>query len=278
MKIGNISTYNDIIGLDVLKRRVGTRFRRFISGDWNKRKHTKKPHGIALSGPPGVGKSFFWEATIGEYTIDNPLFEVIKIDKGNVGSKDNNGETKLVNSLFDTVRDNPNTIFIFNIEEADDVFISRKGVKRAHANELTSAWIKNMEGYDAPPNYYIFATTNYIENWDEAVTSRLEYVYDIGYPDRVELAKLYIKYILDDFEICKGNNDTAIHWANHSKELTPRDIVHIANRLEDIEFEIHEKDPNSILSILSVDYEITQQQLHRKRMIAGYKDNWKEEW
>jgi len=251
--------FDDVVGFDSLKRRMRTRFERFITGDWNKNINSKKPHGVILTGEPGVGKSYFIESLIGEYIIENELFKYMKIDKTVTASKENNGTAKVVNDIFKLIRTNPQYIYILHIEEADDIFISRRKVNRSHANELTSAWLDNMEGYKTPLNYYIVATTNYIGRWDDAIIDRFELVYHAELPDMILRKQLIEKVIISNFDICNVSDDDLIRWSKQSHGLTGRDFIKIQIRLEDLEFEIHKDDPFSKITPMTISMEISKQ-------------------
>lgn len=273
-----MSGLNSVLGYEFLKRKMKTRFGKFISKKDDNHPNLNKPHGIVLTGPPGVGKSYFCECLLDEYVNGNELFIYKRINKSNTTSKDNNMTAGVVTALFDEIRDNQSQIYILHIEEADDIFMSRQKVNRSHANELTTAWIDNMEGNSAPPNYYILATTNYMGRWDAAITDRFEYIYHVDLPDPILLYELYKNIISNEFRICQLVDKDIINWAKLSHILTGRDIVKIAQSLDDLEYEIQEIDPNAILTVMSVHQEIVKRKQNKKREILGYKENMIDIW
>ncbi|HSQ85312.1 MAG TPA: ATP-binding protein [Desulfobacterales bacterium] len=249
---------DQIVGFDYLKRVMRTRFKKMLRPNYLT-SGMKVPHGIVLSGPPGCGKTEFMSAVVETYCSDSNVFKVDVVDKSNIAKGQINETAKLVNKYFDEIRKDQSKIHILYIDEADDLFVTRKHNK-SYASELTGALLRNMEGFNSPNNYYILAATNYEGNIDPAILDRLELNYTVLPPSQIERKQLIELLITSKFDICDISEDWLIKWSGKMTQgFTGRDFTKVQIRLDDILFELQEIDENARISTLSVSMELTKQ-------------------
>jgi len=260
---------HEIVGCEDLKKELKRSFKRMINTDWSKSKRIP-PKGIILYGPPGTGKTTIMKAILSEYVTPYDKFIHLNLNKKVLADKNINLTGDKIDKLFLKIKEDSEKIYILTIDEADDIFMARTA-GRAYAGELTSNLLNNIEGLSSPTNFYMIAATNYIDHVDLAIRDRLDKQIKIDYPTKEELRKLYLMYIISDFEICDYSEAVLNNWVEHSNGFTGRDITHIANSLEDIQYDLQESNPKATINSSIINFEITQ--LNQRKMYTGFGGN-----
>lgn len=186
-------TFDDIIGLDETKEELNiivNLIKNTISG---KEIGARVPHGVLLSGPPGVGKTLIAKAIAHEsgvpfINVSGSDFQEIYVGSG----------AKKVRELFDLARKKaPCIIFI---DEFDAIGTSRNShAVNSEDRKTINAFLKELDGFKPLEQVFILAATNFPEDLDSAVTrsGRFDREITIRPPKdwrvRLELFEFYFK-------------------------------------------------------------------------------------
>lgn len=135
-------------------------------------------NGVLLYGPPGCGKTFFAEATAGEFGL-----EFIPVSLANASSKYvGEGPEKIAQVFADARKRTPCLLFF---DEFDAIAARREGASSQHAAQHVDALLQELDRARDIPGLVIVAATNRLEELDPAVirSGRFDYKVKVYRPD-----------------------------------------------------------------------------------------------
>lgn len=186
-------TFDDIIGLDETKEELDLIVKLIKKTVDGVDIGARVPHGILLSGPPGVGKTMIAKALSNAAGI--PFINVAGSDFQElyVGSG-----PKKVRELFKIAKQKaPCIIFI----DEFDAIGTKRSSHAANSEDVKTidALLKELDGFKSLEKVFILAATNHPEKLDKAVIRSGRFDREIciqppkGWEDRVALFKHYLK-------------------------------------------------------------------------------------
>lgn len=210
---------------------------------------------LLLSGPPGVGKSFF--AKIFAKTLDAKYMEVLfsDLDSRWVGVTDEKMK-KLFKSILKEAKKNPECKYVVTFNEADAFLVPIE--KLSGSSEGGTHWISKREERSTFLNYLetlqeeaqnviVIATTNMSpqkNNLDGAAMSRFQRIIEVPYPDKdclFEALKMNIKnndkFIAENETIlrkmAKKMEDRGFSFRNLEFVINEAKSQHLQDKLKD---------------------------------------------
>ncbi|HHW30130.1 MAG TPA: AAA family ATPase [Clostridiaceae bacterium] len=196
--------FEDIAGLDDLKKEIMYAVDMLKNPEKYKRKGVRPTKGIVLEGPPGNGKTLFAKALAEEAGVNfiatkGADFQSVFMSIG----------PRKIKQLFHKARRHkPCIIFI---DEFDSIGERRNyagsGIDKEN-NRMITAMLNEMDGFENEDGVLVIAATNSYASLDEALVrpGRFDLKYTIPNPDqatRVKLINLYTreKRLSDDIRI-----------------------------------------------------------------------------
>lgn len=214
---------DDIIGLDEAKdelKIIISLIKNTIEGN---DLGAKIPHGILLSGPPGVGKTMIAKAVsnaagVPFISMSGSDFQEIYVGTG----------AKHVRELFSLARKNaPCIIFI---DEFDAIGTSRESASVHSEDRRTiNALLKEMDGFKSLDQVFVIAATNHPETLDPAIvrSGRFDREITIRPPASWHVRKELFKHYLKDKKIAEDVNIDSL--AKTLSGFTGADIAYVCN-------------------------------------------------
>lgn len=202
-------TFDDILGIDEIRDVLLLIVKLIKNPDYGKDLGVKLPHGILLTGLPGVGKTLIAKAIA--HSCGLPFISVSGSDFKNIYV--GNGARR-VRQVFAIAREvAPCIVFI---DEIDSIGSNRdKTVGDSEGNQTINAILKEMDGFTPLNGIFILAATNHPENLDSALkrAGRFDREILIPAPRNWEtIRQLYNHYLKDkklsddvDLEIISKN-------------------------------------------------------------------------
>jgi transitional endoplasmic reticulum ATPase len=135
-------------------------------------------NGILLYGPPGCGKTFFAQATAGEFGL---RFERVPLES--TVSKYVGGAPEAMDRVFREARARTPCLLLF--DEFDAIACKRHQVATVHEQQMVNALLEQLDAHREVPGLLIVAATNRFEDLDPAVIrdGRFDYKVRIPEPD-----------------------------------------------------------------------------------------------
>ncbi|KYR00365.1 ATP-dependent metalloprotease [Tieghemostelium lacteum] len=194
-KVGNVTTFDDVKGIDEVKDELKEIVDYLVNPDLYDKIGAKLPKGVLLSGEPGTGKTLLARAIAGEAGVSFLYTTGSNFDHKYVGVG-----AKAVRDLFERAKEKqPCIIFI---DEIDGVGKSRSSNMNNH-NETLLQLLTEMDGFQQNPNIMIIGATNAPQSLDPALKrpGRFDRMISVPIPDvrgRTEIVELYLNKIQYD--------------------------------------------------------------------------------
>lgn len=177
-------------------------------------------HGILLSGPPGTGKSSTAKVVASHLGLDTYYIALSSV-------RDNETFNELVSEI------KPRSVLL--LEDIDTIRAAKKRDKKGENGVTMDALLNVLDGVLSPHGVITIATTNHIENLDEAVIrpGRIDTVYTVDYLDNEQLERICKQFIKTDMVIFPDITDL---------KISPADVIG--------EIKKHIDDPNVALTAI----------------------------
>lgn len=148
-------------------------------------------NGILLHGPPGCGKTFFAQATAGEFGL-----RFLRVPLESAVSKYVGGAPEAMDRVFREARARTPCLLLF--DEFDAVACKRDEVVTVQEQQMVNALLEQLDAHRAVPGLLIVAATNRFEDLDPAVIrdGRFDYKVRIPEPD-LEARREILRVLLD---------------------------------------------------------------------------------
>ena len=161
--------------------------------------NVRKPRGICLQGPPGVGKTFMAKSLPGELAKRGKNTAYIYMSgsdfiRENVGSGSNNFEKLMMQ--VNELKKHADYVFVF-IDEIDSIASDREKSHRETAHTLNSVLATLNGRYENDDNVLFIFATNRPQSLDEAFlrAGRCDIIINIGLPDSKKREALFRYYM-----------------------------------------------------------------------------------
>lgn len=139
-------------------------------------------HGILLSGPPGTGKSSTAKVVASHLGLDTYYIALSSV-------RDNETFHELISEI------KPRSVLL--LEDIDTVQAAKSRDKKGKDGVTMDALLNVLDGVLSPHGVITIATTNHVENLDEAVIrpGRIDTVYAVDYLDNEQLERICKQFI-----------------------------------------------------------------------------------
>lgn len=207
--------YSDLAGLDEPVRRLKDVATIISNFDLACERDVRRPTGILLHGPAGVGKT----ALVGAFSRDVKA-ELINVDVSQVlGTHVGESNTKL-KKLFTDVKSIVHRNVLF-FDEIDGLFSTNAGGNSGVNTSLVAEMKSILSGLrETHPNTIVMGCTNELDGYDSALLrpGRFDVIIPVSLPnaaDRVDIFNSYVTRRADLYTI--GEADSKVHdskWVN----------------------------------------------------------------
>lgn len=190
-----VRSFNEIGGLDNLKRYLSKRTKLMLSGQHS----PLVPSGLLLAGPPGTGKTMIAEALATESGFN--LVKMRSIQDKWVGSSERNLEL-VINLLKDL---HPVVVFV---DEIDQAMVRRDSGQSGDSGVGARMFARLLEEMSSPANrgrILWVAATNRADIIDEAMLRRFDRVVPLLTPDVNETCRIFATMISTIVKQSGGN-------------------------------------------------------------------------
>ena len=178
-------TFDEIGGQETAKREVEGLAFALSNPDLYKKWGTRPPKGVLLYGPPGTGKTLMAKALASQAKA-----RFLHIKASDIGSKWYGESEQIVEQIFQFAGENGKTIIYF--DEIDSIAPPRDG-KHEATQKVIGTLLQNIDGIGSSDNVMIVASTNKLQNIDEAMLrpGRLDRLVDVGLPDEQGIKQIF---------------------------------------------------------------------------------------
>lgn len=133
-------------------------------------------NGILLYGPPGCGKTFFAQATAGEFGL-----RFLRVPLESTVSKYVGGAPEAMDRVFREARARTPCLLLF--DEFDAIASKRDEVVTVQDQQMVNALLEQLDAHREVPGLLIVAATNRFENLDPAVIRDGRFDYKVRVPE-----------------------------------------------------------------------------------------------
>jgi transitional endoplasmic reticulum ATPase len=133
-------------------------------------------NGILLYGPPGCGKTFFAQATAGEFAL-----RFLRVPLESTVSKYVGGAPEAIERVFREARARTPCLLLF--DEFDAIACRRDEVLTVHEQQMVNALLQQLDVHRDVPGLLIVAATNRFEDLDPAVIREGRFDYKVRIPE-----------------------------------------------------------------------------------------------
>lgn len=171
--------FEDIGGQEEAKREIEGISFALKNPELYKKWGTKPPKGVILHGPPGTGKTLMAKALASQA---NARFFHVK--SSDIASKWYGESEKIVQQIFDLATEDKQQKVIIFFDEIDSIAPPRDGSHEATQRTI-STLLENMDGVEGQENVMIVASTNRLNNVDDAIlrAGRFDRWVEVPLPD-----------------------------------------------------------------------------------------------
>ena len=250
-------TFDDIGGLNQLKKDLRSVVDFIHDPDKYTRAGATLPSGILLVGPPGTGKTLIAKVMANEAQVDFLYANASDFVEKYVGT----GAAR-VREIFRKARKMaPCIVFI---DEIDALCGSRGSGMHSEDRKTLTALLTEMDGFSTNEGVMVIGATNRIEDMDEAALrpGRFSDIYTVPVPEtvkeRLEVIDIYMKNkkFAEDFD--------RVVFAKEMREYSPADIEAVLNEAAIIS--VVERKP-------AIDKKCIEDAVFKKVMHGHAKDN-----
>lgn len=181
------------------------------------------PKGILLYGPPGTGKTQIARVLAGQSGLSFLAAATSDLKANYIGQSG-----AKVKQLFQQARSQAPCILF--IDEVDIVAGSRAGNNDSFTEEIVGQLLQEIDGVASKAGQvFLLAASNYPENIDSALLSRLERKIEIGLPDQTARAQI-LKLLLASKPVAFEIDQEAKRLAMLTEGMSGRDLSSLVTR------------------------------------------------
>lgn len=225
-RVSEQATWSSLVLNERLKTELMTISRMLRDAEALQQRGIDLPSGILLYGPPGTGKTTIARVLANESGLHFEAPTLAQLKAGYEGQT-----AQQVRDIFERTR--ANSPAILYLDEIDTV-VPRRGSRSSSGftDDLVSQLLQEMDGVrsDSRP-VFIVASTNRLDQLDEAIVSRFSRKVEIGLPDakgREEILRVLLSKKPVDFEIDRF----AARFSLETEGWSPRDLREAVKRAE----------------------------------------------
>lgn len=207
------TTMKDVAGVPEVKKDVQNLINFLRNPSEYHKKGARMPKGLMLYGEPGTGKTLIGKAIAGEAGV--PFFSV---NGSEFIEKFVGVGASRVREIFKQAKEHsPAVIFI---DEIDTIGGKRSGEQHSEQIQTLNALLSEMDGFEENTNILVIATTNRLENLDEALVRPGRFDMHVKVPvpenpeERLEVIKIHSKG--KTFDESVDFNEYAKDWMGFS--------------------------------------------------------------
>jgi len=220
--------FKDVYGMTDLKKYLEPYVEYIKNHDEYKKNNIRMAKGIILSGPPGVGKTFFAQAFAYEAQVS-----IHTANASNFFNKYVGGTEQNIEEFFIKIKEQAPCVVL--LDEVDAIFSKRRDSEHAeHKNDATNAFLKNLDdiwALDLP--IFFICTTNRPDLIDSAIkrSGRIELSFTVDMPSKNERAEI-ITGLLKKKNIKIDSTISIDDLANMLNGYSPADIESLLSKLQ----------------------------------------------
>lgn len=226
VRVSEEATWDNLVLNEKLKTELKTIARMLRDAEALQRRGIDLPSGILLYGPPGTGKTTIARVLANESGLHFDAPTLAQLKAGYEGQT-----AQQVRDIFERAR--ANSPAILYLDEIDTI-VPRRGSRSSSGftDDLVSQLLQEMDGVrsDSRP-VFIIASTNRLDQLDDAIVSRFSRKVEIGLPDAKGRAQI-MRTLLRKKPVAFDADAFADRFALRTEGWSPRDLREAVKRAE----------------------------------------------